>query len=182
MTGFKAKVANKDFAEAPADLNKLTSLLEQLNIIDLAIEDYEAKIKMLKAQRLQIETEAMIESMGPHKEVVIDNKKFVRYHDVTASIRSGQNEKAIAWLDEKGLSSIVTHQVVVKDKGKEGQATINKVCDTLIDEDIAFDKKVDIHFQTMGKTMRDLHAKGETIPEEIFSTKVTERVKILKKR
>lgn len=145
--------------------NKVTSLVRDLRQIETDIAALDEQKKELVSRKTELETYKIPDALAEAglKEFVTLEGLKVTTKFVVGTIPADMKERAYAWLDEKGHSSIIKRGVAVKfDKGSEEAA--EKAAEQLRSLGLEPTLTLDIHAQTWMSFAREQIDKGTMLP------------------
>lgn len=145
------------------------------------LADLEQQVKDKKAEIAdiaEVKLPALVTAIGLGDEMPLANgTKLVIKREHGASPLKDNRDKCWDWMIANGHGHLVKHAFGMS-FGKGDEAEAEKLRKLLGENDVAFEEKRDVHYQTLCKFVRDARGRGEKIPEDLFGVFETAVAKI----
>ena len=155
-TGAIAKKCEEYAAQAAAIQEKIDAATETLATSKAALR------RLLEDTIPAFMAEVGISSFTTFDGLEVSVKPFCRARLVPEHAEAG-----LKWLEDNGYGGVIKHEVVIpfgRDPGPDYQLTLR----FLAEEQVLFNDVTTVHPQTLTAMMRELLARGETVPAEPF--------------
>lgn len=160
----------------------LSVLVRRLRGIERELEDAEAHMKALNAEKHRLSMEnipALMDEMGLER-VDVDGVTVTRKLVVHASIPSDRKDEAFDWLRANGLDDIIKNDVTLSfGKGEDNVA--GDVVEMLRERGLDPAQKTHIHSSTLKAFVKERFTEGKPIDLDMFGAFIANAAEIRRK-
>jgi hypothetical protein len=161
---------------------QLSQLVRTLRDVERQIEDTEAHLKTLKAEKHKLSTEnipGLMDEMGVER-LDVDGMTVERKMIVAASIPVANREQAFAWLRDNNLDDIIKNDVTVSfGKGQDNMA--GDVVGLLQERGFDPTTKTHVHPSTLKAFVKERLEDGKPLDLDLFGAFITNAAQIRRK-
>lgn len=152
------------------DIRELKALANRQLQLEQAVATIEATLSEVKEQLQQVQTVLLPQAM---QELGISEFKLDNGHKISVqpfyscSLIEGLEDKAFAWLRDRGHGDIIKHEIKVDFKMKEDQQA-EQLRALLAEQGFTYSDKASIHSSTLRAWIRGQYESGELPPADCF--------------
>lgn len=152
------------------DLKTLTDLVALHELLSREVENLEAKLKQVKSKLHQVSTvdiPEVFQEMGNIGEIkLLDGRSVKVSSDISVSMKKDNlsENDCFKFLDENQLSSIIKSQFSIA-YGKDQQDKVDETRNTLLESNLDFSEKRNVHPSTLKASVKGLLEQGVQIPD-----------------
>ncbi|HYD35943.1 MAG TPA: hypothetical protein VD999_07835 [Vitreimonas sp.] len=163
-----------------ADLSELANLAEDQLNLEWEISEVEERLEDLKKRHHKISEETIPTKMiscGMQEFKLTNGRKITVQKYYSASLSEENKPAALAWLEERGHSDIVKHNITVP-IGRGEADLANTLKQVLQQMQVTYEDKESIHPQTLKAFVKEQVETGTDLPLDLFKVYIGNRAKI----
>lgn len=149
------------------DLGKLSELLQEREILELAVNQAEEQLKQAQAKLLVMNERTIPDCMAELQLSQVkmqDGRSVTVKRYVKANIPVAMRGDALHWLEDNGYGDLIKHEISLKfGKGEGGAA--EQLKDLLCTVGFSYAEKEEIHASTLNSFATEMVETGQSLPD-----------------